>query len=493
MQKTPISISFFLKFITLLYCFTTTYTSVFSQIKKDLFFNIGMVNPENHVGVMDFSIHKAQYYTDSNKLYFEFEIKDDQLIFDGTNLNSDHVEIWFSAIEKTDILFKYQDENYFGDWGNYLLEPEDTNWFEIKKDYLLNLKHKLEYVDYYNDIDTFFTENIILKKDFFGQTHYGLFKDNAVFFDLENYLSHNVNAKVPEFLFNFFPTDSGYKLKVSFEPKDFLFANNHIIRYQKINIVFFDQDESGLSIHTHSNQYQWGQSKWFKEIELNTPLQINLGENKIGLKQNPKYQYALFYFEDNWKMLECLGEGVSWWDRIVDKYWEEVDVTCDTLINKKDTILIFSTNNQNNYIFFKNYDCWHSTQLTTKYIEDSALYSLKGNKLLFIDKANYIQSKWGYGPCGACDHSSKTIYLLEKNHKKELINFDVNKGNMDTYWPSNFNLKEFDIPDLESIKILKWTNRIFVRVGPPEGKTNKSLTIGFDKNWNPYVVSLVED
>ena len=85
MKDSPIPNFGILKLIVLIICFSTTYHESFSQIKKDIFFNTGIKWAKNHEGVNDFEIKEAFYFSENNKLVFEFTIFDDEVIFDGKN------------------------------------------------------------------------------------------------------------------------------------------------------------------------------------------------------------------------------------------------------------------------------------------------------------------------------------------------------------------------------------------------------------------------
>ena len=383
---------------------------------------------------------------------------------------------------------------YFG-WAQYDWKINDKSIQQIKSSFLSDLKDKINYKNFYDDqIDTLFTENLMAKKDFFGMVHYGVFKDDWLMFDKNNYLSNELPSTPLKLYYSLIPIESGYKLKIEFSPEDLVFLKKVKTEWLRLNIVFFDYDKSGLSIHSNSNQYEWGQSSTFKALQLNPPLEINIPAHWEIFQQNQDFYEGLFVKgEEKWKAIKSYSEQVMWWDRVGELFWDEIVLKVDTLIDKKDTLMIFNYGNQYNQVYIKNYNTWFSTLKDIPKIIDSSLIRMKKNKLGFIDISRFIQSPWGYGPCGACEHEALPLYLIENNRTNEILNIDLNEGNFQTYWPKDFNLADTIIPDFSSAKWNKTKNQLELRIGEIEEETNQTLIIGFDKNWNYLIEKIIID
>ncbi|MEM7035539.1 MAG: hypothetical protein AAF570_01095, partial [Bacteroidota bacterium] len=98
--------SFFPIFLTALFAAPQLY----AQDKATLQFHVTQ-GKSTHSGAQDAQA-SGQFYVEDGKFRLEVDITDDQVNFKEDPVNSDHVEIWFSAFEFDNRMFRVGDDTY---------------------------------------------------------------------------------------------------------------------------------------------------------------------------------------------------------------------------------------------------------------------------------------------------------------------------------------------------------------------------------------------
>ncbi len=81
-------------------CFSSLLLFVsFSLLSQDLKF-FPIQGAKNHSGESDFTILSSKLEIKSDKLVFTFDIQDDEVSINSKDINSDHLEFWFSLDNK---------------------------------------------------------------------------------------------------------------------------------------------------------------------------------------------------------------------------------------------------------------------------------------------------------------------------------------------------------------------------------------------------------
>lgn len=469
--------------------------SVYAQEKAKMYFNTGMKWPENHNGVNDFSIVNANYWVANNQLHIEIEVKDDELIFKGTQLNSDHVEVWFSALENTHQVFKIADPDsgFYTDWAFAEFENEDSTLAQKKQRFIEHEKVAMPFYDYYfseQEMAHLNVSHVLVSRDLSGTAHYGFFNDSSMVFDIKcAYSLEYVPSKVPDYELE--KTNTGYTFKLTCDPSDFFTVGHFPISEIKCNVIFFDEDKDGLSIHTYSNKYEWGEVDYFKKLTLNPSLNSTMPKEWQWLTQTGNHNSNLFgvFNGDNWELRRLIYNNDDWYDFTYDMYWEDVSPTFEYFEIFGDS-LVFYYLDGHNVIHKPNTHLWLETEADLDFVKDSAFFKFSDGSFGFLSISYFLQNPYGRGPCGACDHEKLTIQRISENNVDRIFEADANLGNVETWWSEELMMPKEYVPDFTT---LKWDNEkqtFYLRLIDEYVGRKFNLEFGWNEKWQPCVFSL---
>ena len=443
---------------------------------------------KHHTGIADLSIEKAIYYVENNQLHFEFFIKDDQVILENGQLNSDHLEFWFTVNEKTDVLYSMNTNDEHTGW--YYYEVGDRQISPSK----LHDQFRKDYIDFESwrnmGIDSAFYEaEVKTKKDFTGTVHWGIYTDTSILYDLRSY--ENMSSQLIPPAANkarYEIKDGGYSVKISFTPEQLLFLRKSKVSFQKLNIVVFDQDASGKSLHTLSNNYQWGEVAGFPSIKLNPSLTIGVSKTYTDFESSGEFYGHLYYFgAGTWELIFPSDDRIRFYQPYYYLSWDVRGLSREEVFIGKHRLFFY---NEPGYLFFPSSNKWIHTDYELEQVKNIKTIRFKDSSIAFYNEFYYMQNPYGHGPCGACDHEQTDIYLLSEKGPKMILSADINMGNMLCLWREhNIEIGEGWMPEfdkqiwnmeLEQLTVPAYNERDDIT-------TDKNIVISWDKEWKPIV------
>jgi hypothetical protein len=445
----------------------------------------------HHTGTADLSIENAIYYLENNQLWFEFFIKDDQVMLNNGDLNSDHLEFWFTVNEKSDVLFSMNTSEEYTGWYYYHLEDKPATTASLHDQF------RNDYIGFeswqHGEVDSaFYTADVKTKKEFTGTVHWGVYPDTLIMHDIKfyDYLPDQLVAPTADKAV-YEIKDGGYSVKVHFTPEQLLFLNESTVRFQKLNVVVFDQDESGKSLHTLTKNYRWGEVDGFPSLQLDPPLTINVSDTYTDFESSSGLFHLYFFEGDNWKIIAPSDDRIRFYQPYYSITWNVQNVNREEIFIGEQQLYFYD---EPRLLFFPQSNHWIDTDYELEQVKNIRTIEFKDGSIAFYNTISYMQNAYGHGPCGGCDHEQTDIYLLNEKGPQLILSADINMGNMQCIWREHdIEITEEWIPEfdkqswnmeLEELTVPALNDRDYTA-------TNKNIVISWDQEWQP-IIKLVD-
>jgi hypothetical protein len=380
-------------------------------------------------------------------------------------------------------------EDYTG-WYYYETEGQQADLPTLKKQF------RTDYIEFenwqYNDVDSaFYTAEVKTKKEFSGTVHWGVYEDSTVMYDLEFYdyiigpiVAPPTNKAVYQ------KRDDGYRVKVAFTPEQLLFLKRSKVHAQKLNIVVFDQDVSGKTLHTLTTDYNWGEVKSFPTLPLDPPLTIDVSDTYTDYESSAWLQ--LYYFEGgSWKTVAPYDNRIRFYQPYYNISWEAQELSRTEVLIGKHQLYYY---NELGLLFFPQSNHWIHTDYDLEQLKNVTTIEFNDGSIAFYNSLSFMQNPYGHGPCGACDHEQTDIYLIGEKGPQLILSADVNMGNLVCIWREHdIELAEEWIPEFGKQRWNRELEQLTVPVYNERGEstTPKNMLISWDKEWKP-VIELVD-
>ena len=476
---------------------------VHAQTKTSMHFNVQEKWEKNHSGSDDLTIKEANYWVEDNQVHMEILIQDDELLFDSNKISSDHIEIWFTALENTHQVIEIAnfDEGIYTDWNFVEFDHEDdTTLAQKKATYFEYEKENLQYYGYFDESELIDLElkDVNVSRDLSGTAHYGFFKDNSLVFDQANAYSLGLTTTTQP-KYTLVPTENGYRFKAVFSAEDLFIVKQFPINDIKCEVVVFDADKSGLSVHTFGNQYQWGIAEHFKLLNFKPGLQADVPQEWQWFTQSESaYSWYGIFNGNEWTIQLLDYYRDHWYDRSAYISWVDISPKYGYFQTEQDSVVYFYTGSQEtqypfdegaNLLYIPSKQIWLRTDRGFNSVNDSAFIEFDDGSWGFLSYAYYLQNPYGHGPCGSCEHEQLTIYRINGAEKQPLIEIDANMGNIETWWPDDWTISRQFIPDFDSMVWNPEEQTFHLIVFDEWEGEEYYMSFTFDEEWLPYVAS----
>jgi hypothetical protein len=263
---------------------------------------------QNHTREADCSASARITSTDST-LTIEVDVTDDNLVFNGDSLHSDHVEVWFSPstsypadgppYDPTSYIWDGKSNLYLykemadlkafrSEIRSPLISASNYSWESLPYDSLDPTNDEDSWLRY--EIDRYLSDvrhsKLSVEKIFYGITHFGIFPENGrvVLYDRDNYsvLEKLTGLQIPD-LTRFVVVQSsrksdGYILMMTFGPEAIGFSGRNGIMQLRYMVDVVDVDESGKqqTILSTSAHKRWGDPSTFKQLDPYPQIRVLL-------------------------------------------------------------------------------------------------------------------------------------------------------------------------------------------------------------------------
>ena len=105
-----------------------------------------------------------------------------------------------------------------------------------------------------------------------------------------------------------------------------------------------------------------------------------------------------------------------------------------------------------NLVYYPKHKGWMRTFLSYDFVRDSAFFELPNGNTGFMAMSYFLQNPYGRGPCGSCEHEMLVVYRLNGSRVERYFDLDVNMGNIEVWWPDDWTIPEYVIPNFETLK-----------------------------------------
>lgn len=489
--------------------------------QTNLQFNYATYGANNHSGEADLQVKSANYKVEDNSIVFEFNIIDDEVKLDPDNLNTDHIEFWFSANEHANRLFKlkqkddeeaYDEENdeysyYENEWfelGNYDKRISEEDLIDqFRQDYFWQFSERTDDPD-----SSIFTAEVYDKYDMAGTSHWGIYADTSILFDREQYVTIEAPSKASEVNYTYTLTHDGYQLKVAFSPEQLIFVPSHLFYHIRLNVVIFDQDTKGLALHTLTQNYTWGNPRELNSYFLGAPLTIDV-EEAVSDYTEFTYCYDCFYYFRNgvWQLYQKYSDLEDWGDNLYQVDYFPLGFSRKEAQIGPNKVWVYSNaDDEAFYLYFPNekankqkqaidismgmYDFGSFSNFDFKIPDSLKLYPFKDGSVGFVMPSEYPHNTYGRGPCGACYHLVLIFYHISDAGLQRLLAVDHLDGNLVTHWSHELDIDDNWIPQFDQITWDMEKEQLTIPCIETDDAYAPDVPFVFawDENWKPYLV-----
>jgi hypothetical protein len=268
----------------------------------------------------------------------------------------------------------------------------------------------------------------------------------------------------------------------------------------KCEIVVFDADKAGVSVHTYGDEYQWGHVSKFKTLELTPSLRVDV-PREWGWFMQARHGNELFgvFNGEEWEVRMLGYEQDDWYDRTSPIYWSDISPEFQYFHFEGDSILFYPSREEvgeypygagQSMVYYPKKNIWLETMDSFGHVQDTAFFTFADGSTGFMSFYYYFHSPFGRGHCGSCEHDHLTIYRLDGIKKHVVFELDANMGNIQVSWPTDWGINEHVSPDLSTIKWDDDKKNIELHLYDEHDGEEYKLVFAWDNAWKPFILSL---
>ncbi len=298
---------------------------------------------QNYKGKQDCKAN-VKLFSNGKAIIINVNVIDDDLVFNNNEINSDHIEIWFSVPEKSysfavPDIYNFDNKNFsskfiYSDSSLYLLKKKGTleNFKNNLSDPIVimdndSLKNMSEldstsFQWLIEDINDYLynvkKSNLFIEHFFYNIVHFGFLpnKTNAILYDkkfyspIERYLHFKLNDFASYISIKKNISNSGYSYNIIFPPQALGFVNKYGVKNLRFQVDVFDVDKTDkkLTILSTSKNRIWGNPHSFNKVSLRKNINVMLNKNipllgsekKEDSKWNYPWQHIITFLPENY-------------------------------------------------------------------------------------------------------------------------------------------------------------------------------------------------